>query len=257
MGPIIPSTETQESCQISPCRLCAVPQAQHPRFRTSHASPPLLCHDQAAQLTTHTLSHQRAIGGDVVPEAFDWQAPASVLLRLAPSDCRVASPPITPAQWMRRDTMHVQSSFDVCALRSHVPSPCSAFSPRRTHGTTGASPCPLPCYSLHTFLRPTKHCHRVLSAPILLPQPVFSSHSGRLSVHTSLVFLCSCALCGSIHTAPYNSSHSCLAGSYLEGGERQNKMVIGIFGMDEHAKKFMKNGYKDDEVKRRHRLSKA
>ena len=79
----------------------------------------------------------------------------------------------------------------------------------------------------------------------------------RLSVHTSLVFLCSYALCGSIHTAPYNSSHSCLAGSYLEGDERHKRMVIDIFGMDEHAKKFVKNGYKGDDVKRRHGLSKA
>ena len=181
MGPIIPSTETQESCQISPCRLCAVPQAQHPRFRPSHASPPLLCHDQAAQLTTHTHSTR-----NLSPKSHRWRLRPRSLSTGRPqllcfsdlhlSDCQVASPPITPAQWMRRDTFHVQSS-----LRRLCPSlPCpqslwdlvSAFSPRRNM----AQPVLLRALFLVTastlFLRPTNHCHRVLSAPILLP-PVF------------------------------------------------------------------------------------
>ena len=34
-----------------------------------------------------------------------------------------------------------------------------------------------------------------------------------------------------------------------EGDERQRKMVIDFFGMDENSKKLMLNGYENDEVK--------
>ena len=74
-------------------------------------------------------------------------------------------------------------------------------------GTACASLCLLFCYTLCTSSRPTNQCRTILSAPILLPQPVSSSHVGaclstlRWSFFAAQVGLAPATLCPStLHT---------------------------------------------------------
>ena len=53
---------------------------------------------------TSSSAQQRAIGADMVPEAFGWHAPDFVLFRFLSSEGQVPFPPTTSAWRMRRHT---------------------------------------------------------------------------------------------------------------------------------------------------------
>ena len=117
----------------------------------------------------------------MVPEAFDWYAPAPGLFRLH-SHSQVALHPNASVQRIQRDTSwsvsSAPSTFQLCVPISQIPLGSSFRLPSRTDsGTACVSPCLLPCHSV-TSLRPTNQRRTFFSAPILLPRPTSSSHGG-------------------------------------------------------------------------------
>ena len=114
---------------------------------------------------------------------------------------------------------HVQSAFGVLALCSHFSNHSgiwflTSFHDRQWSSLRFSVPSSL-LQPSHTSSGLTNHCRRIFSAPILLPQPVSSSHDGAcLSTLRWASFAAWLGLAPA--TAPsFNSSHSWLAAQSL------------------------------------------
>ena len=122
----------------------------------------------------------------MITEPFGWQAPTTVLLRLAPSSGHLgATSPLC----------HAHSSFDILAYCSHFPTLwCSKLDSGRACASLG----------------PTNPCDSASCPPNFRPQQTPSSHYDACLSTTHWSSFSANAERHYNHSPSFNSSHSCL-----------------------------------------------
>ena len=164
-------------------------------MRGPHARAPSLHHSPAVPLPNHnlplaSLSQQGAVSGHTSPEAFDWYAPAFVLLGLPLRHTEMASAPLAFTGRVRERYLFATSTLSSSRLIS-------------CHSEQWVKPV-LFCAFLHVASL-TLNCVRQANVEksLLRPPPsrkIFLATLRCFSVHSSLTFFRERAGAGSSHT---------------------------------------------------------